>query len=70
MAVVLVAFLIIGIALPVLPLHVHDDLGLGTFFVGLVTGSQCAASLFSRVWAGHFADKSGAKRAVIVGMVS
>ncbi|MFP3581783.1 hypothetical protein SB659_19680, partial [Arthrobacter sp. SIMBA_036] len=26
--------------------------------------------LFSRVWAGHFADKSGAKRAVIVGMVS
>ncbi|CAI8883078.1 MULTISPECIES: arabinose transporter [Burkholderia] len=70
MAVVLVAFLIIGIALPVLPLHVHDDLGLGTFFVGLVTGSQFAASLFSRVWAGHFADKSGAKRAVIVGMVS
>ncbi|KHK59070.1 MFS transporter [Burkholderia sp. A9] len=70
MAVVLVAFLIIGIALPVLPLHVHDDLKLGTFFVGLVTGSQFAASLFSRVWAGHFADKSGAKLAVIVGMVS
>ena len=26
MAVVLIAFLVIGLALPVLPLHVHDDL--------------------------------------------
>ena len=39
MGVVLVAFLVIGIALPVLPLHVHQGLGLGTFVVGLVTGS-------------------------------
>ena len=36
MAVVFIAFLIIGIAMPVLPLHVHDGLGLGTFAVGLV----------------------------------
>ena len=28
MGVVLVAFLVIGLALPVLPLHVHQDLGL------------------------------------------
>ena len=33
MAVVLVGFLVIGLALPVLPLHVHQDLGLGTFVV-------------------------------------
>ena len=39
MAVVLVGFLVIGLALPVLPLYVHQDLGLGTFVVGLVTGS-------------------------------
>ena len=43
------AFLVIGLALPVLPLHVHQGLGLGTFVVGLVAGSQFAASLVSRV---------------------
>jgi quercetin dioxygenase-like cupin family protein len=29
--------------MPVLPLHVHQGLGLGTFVVGLVAGSQFAA---------------------------
>ncbi|KWV60484.1 hypothetical protein AS156_29340 [Bradyrhizobium macuxiense] len=43
MAVVLAAFLVIGLAIPVLPLHVHQDLGLSAFVVGLVTGSQFAA---------------------------
>jgi hypothetical protein len=70
MGAVLVAFLVIGIALPVLPLHVHQGLGLGTFVVGLVTGSQFAASLISRVWSGHFADRRGSKRAVVVGLLT
>jgi MFS family permease len=70
MGVVLVAFLVIGIALPVLPLHVHQVLGLGTFVVGLVTGSQFAASLISRMWSGHYADSKGAKRAVVVGLLT
>lgn len=69
MGVVLVAFLVIGIALPVLPLHVHNGLGLGTFVVGLVAGSQFAASLISRPWAGHYADRSGTKRAVVTGLL-
>lgn len=68
MAVVLIVFLIIGLALPVLPLHVHQGLGLGTVAVGLVAGSQFAASLVSRVWAGNHADSRGAKRAVITGL--
>lgn len=68
MAVVLIAFLIIGLALPVLPLHVHMDLGLSAFVVGLVTGSQFAASLLSRVWSGHYADSRGPKHAVVVGL--
>jgi len=58
MAVVLIAFLIIGLALPVLPLHVHQGLGLGTFVVGLVAGSR----------SGHYADSRGAKRAVVTGL--
>jgi MFS family permease len=70
MAVVLIAFLIIGLALPVLPLHVHQDLGFGAFIVGLVTGSQFGASLLSRVSAGHYADRRGPKRAVIIGLVT
>ena len=70
MGVVLVAFLVIGLALPVLPLHVHQGLGLSTFVVGLVTGSQFAASLVSRVWSGHYADSKGPKRAVVVGLLT
>jgi MFS family permease len=69
MGVVLVAFLVIGLALPVVPLHVHQGLGLSTFVVGLVTGSQFVASLVSRVWSGHYADSKGAKRAVVVGLL-
>jgi len=68
LGVVFVGFLVTGMALPVLPLHVHQTLGLGTFFVGLVTGSQFAAALLTRMWAGGFADTRGAKRAVVVGL--
>ncbi len=49
MIMVLISFLVIGMALPVLPLHVHEDLGLSTFVVGLVAGSQFVAALVSRV---------------------
>lgn len=70
MGVVFVAFLVIGVAMPVLPLHVHDGLGFGTFMVGLVAGSQFAASLISRPWAGHYSDSRGAKRAVVLGLLA
>ena len=69
MAAVFIAFIIIGLAMPVLPLQVHQGLGLGTFLVGLVAGSQFAAAIVSRVWAGRDADENGAKHAVIVGLV-
>ncbi len=69
MAAVFVVFLVTGVALPALPLHVHDGLGLGAFAVGLVGGSQFAASLVSRVWSGAYSDARGAKRAVIAGLL-
>jgi MFS family permease len=68
MGAVFASFLVIGLALPVLPLHVHQGLGLGTFIVGLVAGSQFAAALISRVWAGRHADLRGAKHAVAAGL--
>lgn len=69
MAAVFVAFLVIGLAMPVLPLHVHEGLGLGAFVAGLVAGAQFTASLLSRFWSGRYADGGGGKRAVVAGLV-
>ncbi|XLZ68988.1 arabinose transporter [Massilia sp. SR12] len=66
---VFASFLAIGIALPVLPLHVHGQLGLSTLMVGVVAGAQFGAALLSRAWAGGMADTRGAKRAVLTGFV-
>src|SRR5947209_15553440 len=70
MGVVFVGFLVVGVAMPVLPLYVHDGLGFGTFVVGLVAGSQFVASLISRPWAGHYSDGRGATRAVVLGLLA
>ncbi|WP_245322055.1 arabinose transporter [Mesorhizobium sp. WSM1497] len=70
MAAVLAGFVVIGAALPVLPLHVSHNLGFGSAVVGMVAGAQFAASLVSRVWSGSFADGNGGKRAVLVGLVT
>ncbi|WP_323155863.1 arabinose transporter [Pseudomonas alvandae] len=67
---VFIGFLTIGLQLPVLPLHVHDTLGMGTLAIGLVVGAQFAAALLSRAWAGNFADMRGGKRAVMAGLVT
>jgi MFS family permease len=70
MSVVLIGFLVIGLALPVLPLHVAHGLGFSAFLVGLVTGTQFGASLVSRIWAGHYADRKGAKHGVVAGVLA
>ncbi|WP_352790300.1 hypothetical protein [Mesorhizobium sp. M0228] len=70
MAAVLAGFLVIGAALPVLPLHVNQDLGFGTFVVGLVAGSQFAASLVTRIWSGTYSDANGGKRSVVLGLIA
>jgi MFS family permease len=69
MTAVFVAFLVTGLAMPVLPLHVHEGLGLGTFVVGLVAGAQFTAALLSRFWSGSYADSRGGKRAVVIGLL-
>jgi MFS family permease len=69
MAVVFLSFIIIGMALPVLPLHVHDVLGFGPLVVGVVAGGQFAAALISRFWAGRLSDSRGAKYAVVLGLI-
>ena len=69
MIAVLVGFLVIGAALPVLPLHVHNGLGFGPIVVGVVAGCQFAASLVARIWSGRAADTQGPKWAVMAGLV-
>jgi MFS family permease len=69
MAVVLVAYLIIGLAMPVLPLYVHQVLGFSTFMVGVAAGVEFAAALLSRFWAGTYADTKGAKQAMTIGLL-
>jgi MFS family permease len=68
MGAVFAGFLLVGIALPVLPIHLSGDLGFGAFVVGLVTGSQFIASVLSRVWAGRLADRRGGKHAILLGL--
>src|SRR5437867_10703213 len=68
MAFVVVAYLVTGVAMPVLPVYVPEGLGLSTFVVGLVAGTQFAATLISRLWAGRYADVHGSKRAVLAGL--
>jgi len=69
MAAVLIGFLVIGVALPVLPLHVHDTLGQSAFIVGLVAGAQFGIAILSRPWAGRYADSTGPKSAMTSGLV-
>jgi len=66
---VFVSFMAIGIALPVLPLHVHGQLGMSTLVVGVVAGAQFAAALLTRAWAGGLCDTRGSKRSVMTGCV-
>src|SRR3954454_18333808 len=68
MSIVFIGFLVIGIAIPVLPLHVHQGLGQSTFLVGLVVASQFASAILSRLGAGQHSDTHGPKGAVIVGL--
>lgn len=64
---VFIGFLTIGIQMPILPLYLHETLGMGTLVIGLVIGLQFVVALLSRPWAGNFADLRGTKRAVVIG---
>src|SRR5437763_2170355 len=70
MAVVGVAYLVTGIAMPVLPVYVHQGLGLGTFVVGLVAGTQfSAAFMVARVAFGHVPDRVGGVKVALCCML-
>jgi MFS family permease len=68
MATVFAGFFALGMALPVLPRHVHDALGQGTVIVGVVMGSQYLSAVFGRMFAGGTVDGRGPKLAALSGL--
>lgn len=67
---VFIGFFAMGMALPVVPRHVHDTLGMGTVMVGVVMGSQYLTSiLLGRGWSGTVTDTRGPKRAMVTGLL-
>ena len=70
MLTVFVGFIAMGMALPVVPRHVHDTLGQGTVMVGFVMGCQYLSSLFGRMWAGGITDERGPKIAALIGLLA
>nr|WP_319492136.1 MFS transporter [uncultured Desulfobacter sp.] len=69
MGAVFLFFTVVGAALPVLPLQVHNVLGFGPFVVGIVAGCQFVAALISRLWAIQLVDeRRSAKMIAWVGM--
>ncbi len=70
MSAVFVGFFAMGMALPVLPRHVVDTLGMGTVAVGVVMGCQFITSIFlGRGLAGTVTDTRGPRRAMMLGLL-
>jgi len=66
-AVTTLNLLAIGVTLPVVPRYVEGPLGAGSLAVGIVTGAFALSGIACRPLAGHFADRRGRRRAVVLG---
>lgn len=66
---IFLSFAAIGSTLPLMPLHLRQDLGLDRFWTGVIVGMLSAAAVVGRLWAGPFADRHGRRAGLWVGFV-
>lgn len=68
-AILFISYLCVGMSLPVVPIFVTGQLGLGNVWAGLGVGIAFLSTVLSRAHAGALSDRSGAKSAVTRGLV-
>ncbi|RQP22604.1 arabinose transporter [Piscinibacter terrae] len=67
-AVLFIAYLCVGLSLPVVPVHVIGRLGLGNAWAGLAVGTAFFSTILTRGLAGSLSDRRGAKVALVRGL--
>lgn len=63
-----IGYFTIGLALGVLPVFIHQQLGYSTMIAGVVISLQYVTTFLLRGYAGNIVDKKGPKPAVLLGM--